>query len=94
MDEKHADKLRELLDLEDFDDEVELENDDDSGVIVIKGMATKGNNPCGHERQKNCPMRCKVDNCSGNSYQHCTVNNCGGEARCNSVHSGCINRRR
>lgn len=94
MDKKHADMFKELLDSKDFDEEIEMLEDEEADIIVIKGMSRGRNNPCSHEGQSNCEMRCKHDSCSGNSFQHCHVNNCGGDARCNIVYGGCTNRGR
>lgn len=54
-------------------------------VMTSKASDTlRGNNPCGHEGQANCPMRCKQDDIGPGKIYHCHVNNCGG-SRCNKV---------
>jgi hypothetical protein len=55
--------------------------------MVSAGIKSRegGNNPCGHEGQAHCPMRCKQDAIGPGSVYHCHVNNCGGNARCNAV---------
>jgi hypothetical protein len=92
MDKEHVEMLKKLFESEDFHDEDEMRDNDETDIIIIKNMTRGRNNPCSHEGQHNCEMRCKHDNCSGNSFQHCHVNNCNGDARCNVVYGGCINR--
>jgi hypothetical protein len=44
-----------------------------------------GNNPCSHEGQADCRMRCKHNVIKPGQFYHCHVNNCDGSGKCNTV---------
>lgn len=85
---KIEEAIRTLLEETGVTGEEEIEDVEVISFGVKASDTARGNNPCGHEGQANCPGRCKQDSFKPGRIYHCHVNNCGTgdfSARCNRV---------